>query len=201
MDNTMAFSDYGFLHKRTDWDGPSSEEKRQLNNCFAQFVRLVGLGKRYTLPEEKEAYLNTDRDYGGAVSSLSTNLLRTITWKGSVLKKLLEIYEECSEADWDGYGGNPISVEAYFEARTLLKIIPFSFPMPDISPQPNGEVGLEWYRDRGFIFVISVGGKRKITYAGLFGENNETHGMESFGDSLPRAMSENIKRLFPSLGS
>jgi len=124
------------------------------------------------------------------------DLKGTIDWTDNALKSLDEVYGECSEANWDGYDAAPISLEAYFETSKLLRIIPNSFPVPDILPEPDGGIGLEWYKDRGFSFVISVSGKNIITYAGRFGKNNETYGSEDFRDSISKVILDWLKRLF-----
>jgi len=125
------------------------------------------------------------------------DLLGAIDWTDCALESLKQIYEECSEENWDGYGGTPISLEAYLEASRLLRIIPNSFPMPDVLPEPDGGIGLEWYKDKGFSFVASLGGKTTITYVGRFGRNNQTYGTETFTDSVPSVILNGLKRLFP----
>lgn len=117
-------------------------------------------------------------------------------WIDSALKRLDEVYNECSEPNWDGYGGEPISHEAYVEAQKLLRMIPPSFPKPEILAEPSGEIAFEWYKDNYSVFVISIGGNNIITYAGLFGTTTKTHGTESFADKLPKLIFENIRRVF-----
>jgi hypothetical protein len=67
--------------------------------------------------------------------------------------------------------------------------------MPEIVAEPTGEVGFEWRRGQGRIFVISIDGRHKITYAGLF-DGNKTHGTEYFGETLPSAVIEHLRRLY-----
>jgi hypothetical protein len=67
--------------------------------------------------------------------------------------------------------------------------------MPEIIAEPSGEIGLEWRRGKGNIFVISVRGKHLITYAGIFG-GNTTHGTEYFGQSIPSTIITYLRRLY-----
>lgn len=113
------------------------------------------------------------------------------------LKALQEVYKQYSEEDWDGYGAAPISIDAYSEAARLVKMLPSSVPLPDIMPEPSGEIALEWYKGKKFVFVISLSGNNIISYAGLFGENSKTYGTENFGGSLPKSILESIHRIFP----
>ena len=117
-------------------------------------------------------------------------------WVDQSLEELEEIYNECSEKNWDGYGADKISREVYFEVTKLLNLIPTSFPIPEIAPEPDGGIGLEWYKDKGQTFIISVDGRKVITFAGLFGEYSEVHGTETFTNSMPTFIFDHLNRLF-----
>jgi len=114
-------------------------------------------------------------------------------------RSLLECFVRCSKANWDGYNATPISESAFFEATKLLELLPSYLPLPDITPEPTGEIGLEWYKGSHFTFVASVRGNNVLSYAGLFGPGNETYGTENFTESLPRTIIENVRRLFPQM--
>jgi len=113
------------------------------------------------------------------------------------LQSLSEVYEECSEENWDGYGAQPISHVSYLEAVKLLTWIPPSIPMPEVTPEPGGEIAFEWYQSKDSVFVASVGGHNIITYAGLFGEDSKAHGTESFREKLPQTILDKIRRILP----
>ncbi len=121
----------------------------------------------------------------------------TLGSRSEILRSLDDIFGECSEEGWDGYDAPPITEEAYLEAKRLILSLPITsfMPMPEIIPEPTGEIALEWSKGSRQIFIASVSGKNEITYAGLFGLN-KTHGQEYFGDSLPPVMLENLKRLY-----
>lgn len=108
---------------------------------------------------------------------------------------LIMMYQECSEADWDGYGASPLTEAGYIEARKIINLLPSSIPMPAIFPEPTGEIGFEWRRGSEQVFVINVGGKHQITYAGIFGAN-KIHGSEYFDETLPLVMIQLLRRLF-----
>ena len=112
-----------------------------------------------------------------------------------ILTSLLEIYRECSHAGWDGYGASAVTEDAYEEARKIINLLPSSIKMPEIVAEPTGEMGFEWRRGRGQVFVLSVGGKHRITYAGIFG-GNKIHGSEYFEETLPMVIIEHLRRLY-----
>lgn len=111
-------------------------------------------------------------------------------------ESLLELYKDCSQPNWDGYGANPVSKDSISEALEFIQLLPSSFPVPQILAEPSGEIGLEWYKSKRLVFAISFSGKNLITYAGIFG-SNKTHGTEYFSDSIPSIVIENLRRLYP----
>lgn len=112
------------------------------------------------------------------------------------IETLNEICEEYSKEDWDGYGANPISFDAIQEAKKFIQLLPYKFPQPEVVPEPTGEVGLEWYKDKDSTFVISFNGRKTLAYAGIFG-NEKTHGTIYFEDLIPQIIYEEIKKLIP----
>lgn len=122
---------------------------------------------------------------------------KTLGQQDDVLQTLYEIFEECSQEGWDGYDAVPITEEAYLEARRLLLSLPITsfIPLPEVTPEPNGTISLEWSKGNRQIFIASVSGKHEITFAGLFGIN-KIHGTEYFGDQLPQLIIENLRRLY-----
>ncbi len=120
----------------------------------------------------------------------------TLGQTDKALQSLNKAFDECSVEGWDGYDALPITKGTYNEAKRLIESLPLTtFPMPEVVPEPSGEIGLEWYREERQVFVASVSGRNEIVYAGLFGIN-KLHGTEYFGDSLPSIILENLKRLY-----
>jgi len=111
------------------------------------------------------------------------------------LLSLFEVYKDCSQENWDGYGALAIPYGAYEEAGKIIKLLPSSIQIPEITAEPTGEIGFEWRRGKGQVFVISVGGKNRINYAGIFGDN-KTHGSEYFEETIPSEIIRNLRRLY-----
>jgi len=125
----------------------------------------------------------------------ATSQMRQSETFGRLINSLLEVYRECARADWDGYGALAITPNTYQEARSVINALPLSMPLPDIVAEPTGEIGFEWRKGKGYIFVVSVGGKYQMTYAGLFG-GNSVHGSEYFDRTLPPTVIQHIRRLY-----
>lgn len=111
------------------------------------------------------------------------------------IESLYQVFKQCSVENWDGYGAKPISKDSALEALKFINLMPSSFPMPQVIAEPSGEIGFEWYKDNSSIFVLSFSGKKMISYAGIFGIN-KAHGTEYFGDTIPSAIIESLKRLY-----
>lgn len=125
------------------------------------------------------------------------HLRKSVTWNylGGVLPILKETYQECSEAGWDGYGALPIAQETYDEAVRFLSAMPSWLPTPEIVPEPNGDIGFEWTFGKNRTLVASVDGTNRITYAGLLGTGNKSHGTEVFDGSIPQTLISHILRI------
>jgi hypothetical protein len=108
---------------------------------------------------------------------------------------LTEIYKECSCANWDGYGAHAITEDTYEEAKKIIDILPSSIPTPEIIAEPTGDIGFEWRRGKGQVFVISVSDKHRISYAGIF-YGNKVHGSEYFEETLPLVIIHHLRRLY-----
>lgn len=115
--------------------------------------------------------------------------------KIQLYSEVFRVYHECSERDWDSYDGIPISDKTFLEATEIIRLLPQYLPLPEVMPEPTGEIAFEWYKGRKNVFVISVGGRQRISYAGLFGSHSQTHGVEYFSDRFPRSVINNIQRL------
>lgn len=142
-----------------------------------------------------EAARNLQRIYSKDINRLRASE----TWNRlrPAFATLKEIYQECAEKDWDGYGALPISHATYYEARRFLDALPSWLPAPEIEPEPEGNIGFEWNFGKTRVLVASVNGTNRITYAGLLGAGNKTCGTEIFDGSIPQTFIDYISRIRP----
>lgn len=151
--------------------------------------------------------LPTFRAQSSAASELSyklTGILADITyharnnandWRSLTKVLIEEVALKCQTPNWDGYGANPISMEAKRQAQRLIDMMPYRFPAPDPVPDPDGDVALSWDFGRGHMFTLSISSSGMLTYAGLLGEGVKRHGMEPFKGTIPRSIVESIDEL------
>jgi len=111
------------------------------------------------------------------------------------LQELYNLLEECSTENWDGYGAQPVNPDSFNEAERFIRALPTTVSEPKVAVDPDGEISLEWYFEPRKVFSVSIGKRNEIKYAGLYGLN-KTYGREYFDDEIPKAIFDNIDRLF-----
>ena len=200
MEEAITLPRFEFFDSTKGARSPRKNFMNSLMDFLPEVIQRVGIiGTDETVPILEELHLNTNSDLERYVISIFPEII-FLDQYFAVLEILDDIYERCSEVGWDGYESMPIRREVYKEANKVLSMLPvLSLPMPEILPEPDGGLGIEWYKDKGFSFTISVCGKSIITYAGLFGENSETHGTEPLSSSIPEVILDHLRRLFPSV--
>lgn len=116
----------------------------------------------------------------------------------NTLDELYVTFLNCFQDNWDGYNAKSISYETYLEAKNIILILDTSlsnFPMPEILPEPDGDIAFEWNDTWGQTFVFSIDDNKTINYAGLFGPN-KVHGSEVLQGFIPRSIINNLSRLY-----
>lgn len=121
------------------------------------------------------------------------------TAPGAILFRRLwdleQVFEDASSAGWDGYGADPVTQETFDTAKRFIEALPNTWPAPEISADPDGEITFEWGRGPDMVFAVSIGASDLADYAGLFGRV-KIHGREVLSE-LPKVVLDNLARLFP----
>lgn len=97
--------------------------------------------------------------------------------------------------NWDNYGAVPVSDTAYAEALRFMAPLPRGLPAPEITPEPDGDVALDWHIAKGWALSLSFSGRGVITYAGLFGLDDKAHGTEPLHDTIPAMTYRLIRKI------
>lgn len=109
------------------------------------------------------------------------------------LEQLLTIFAEYSTENWDGFGALPLSKEAMLEAVSFLQYLDDArLPMPNISPEVDGGIELEWYKSTSFIFTVNMSGSEILGYSGFYGKRKRTYGTEPLTKEIPASIARNI---------
>src|SRR5262245_59849702 len=100
------------------------------------------------------------------------------------LEQLCEVWNECREANWDGYDAHPVDQETYRAAYLLIESLPLGFPRPSIGAEPDGHLTLEWYKSARRCLSVSVDPIGFLHYAGLYGPSKR-YGTMTFTGTAP----------------
>ena len=109
--------------------------------------------------------------------------------------RLDRVWVDASADNWDGYGATALSPAAYGHARTFLESLPTTVPVPDVVPEPDGEIAFEWEYGAWRLLSVSIGPTGVLSYAALYGRTSKVHGTEKFVDRMPEAIAACLDRL------
>ena len=101
------------------------------------------------------------------------------TAQDSISNALLTTYDQCIDDNWDGYGAKAITTQTLNKAMVFFSRLPDTLPKPEITPEPDGEIALEWYGNGGHVFSVSVNKNKQLSYSGLFSDGSKVHGEEN----------------------
>lgn len=101
-------------------------------------------------------------------------------------EELVDIYKECSVDDWDSYGALPLKEAAFFEAKKFISDMPSWLPIPEVVPEPSGDIGFQWDFGKDKVLVASLSGENIVVYASILGAaERRRNGSDLFNDTIP----------------
>lgn len=123
--------------------------------------------------------------------------LISFSWRESLRDELAAIVRSCANAGWDGYDAEPVPVESELAALQLIDALPEYISVPEVTPEPSGDIVLEWRTDDRRYFTLGLSGMN-LVYAGVFGRSCKKYGEEPFFDALPPTILAILTHYFPS---
>jgi len=145
--------------------------------------------------------------YERGVSPISQQLVRvteqisnhasetiSLGWREHLKQQLLEIQSRCNQSGWDGYQAAPICLKTLLAAIEFLKLLPNYIEMPDIVPEPTGEIGFLWEKGEDITLLVSVS-PETIVVVELLG-SSKSHGERTFPNRLPTNIEKTLLDYF-----
>lgn len=112
--------------------------------------------------------------------------------KATAISQLWALMEECAGPNWDGDQALPLSREAALRTEDFIRSLPDALPMPELSPEPDGSISLDWIRSRHRLLSLSIGTSDRLAFAWLDG-SDRAHGVIRFdGERIPAPIIEGI---------
>jgi hypothetical protein len=115
--------------------------------------------------------------------------------KAAIISQIWALVDECAEMGWDGAEAEPISELAAEQAADFIRALPENTPLPEVAPEPDGSISLDWIQSRSRLFSLSIGESNRLAYAWLDGADRG-HAVARFdGESVPPRILEGIRRI------
>ncbi len=83
--------------------------------------------------------------------------------------QLIDAYREATQPNWDGEGSTPVSPATLRLAKEFVESLPRKYQTPEIAPEPDGHVNLEWYNGKHRLLSVSVNPDGRLHWAALIG--------------------------------
>ncbi|PYX75099.1 MAG: hypothetical protein DMG72_08300 [Acidobacteria bacterium] len=87
-----------------------------------------------------------------------------------------------------------VNDETARNAVAFAMLLPRAVPIPEVAPDPDGEISFDWIGKSGRMFSVSIGADGRISYAGRFGDKSKTHGIEQLSEVCPREILFGIEK-------
>ena len=155
-------------------------------------------------------------EHGDAMQAMESLYQMSIPhpFRGAELDAAIAAVDEFAamKENWDGYGAARIAEAASNNAKSALSRLLGVTPCPDLSPNPNGTISMEWEGESGYAvlevgnsrysFYMKVGNNPPYSVAGNANEVSLSLGRQILGSLYPqtRSGSERIATVitFPS---
>lgn len=115
--------------------------------------------------------------------------------KSATISSLRALANECAQPGWDGDEAAPLHPAAVLQAENFIRALPDAIPLPELAPEPDGSISLDWLQARNRLFSLSIGAADRLAFAWLDG-SDKGHGVARFdGHTTPLRVLEGIKSI------
>ncbi|VAW96214.1 hypothetical protein MNBD_GAMMA21-1348 [hydrothermal vent metagenome] len=112
----------------------------------------------------------------------------------TALKKLEGIFDEAFDQFDDGQE-IPLERVTFQNAFTFLLMLPNYLTLPELEIEKNGDIIMEWYKDKWNIFSVVIDKSGIYYYAGMFGsKDNRDKGRKPLFEGIDEVVIKYIKR-------
>jgi hypothetical protein len=115
--------------------------------------------------------------------------------KTEAVSEILAVAAKYGESDWDGEGADSVDALAVDRAIAFIHALPGSVPVPEVAPEPDGAISLDWIYSRSRILSVSVGRSDRLAFAWLDG-TDQGHAVARFDwQRIPSLILERIQTM------
>lgn len=120
---------------------------------------------------------------------------RALGIEDAAFGELATVWEECREANWDGFHALPVVQDTLRNTYVFIESLPLGFPAPSIGAEPDGHLTLEWHRSTRRTLSVSVSPDGDLHFAAMFGPNR-AYGTEAFLGEVPDSILDLLRRVY-----
>jgi hypothetical protein len=118
-------------------------------------------------------------------------------WRTRVRGEISELLQHYGLAGWDGEDAVPISVEVATIANSLVDILPDNTIPPEITPEIDGRISLDWNLGKNRILSLSISSD-SLLFAAIIGLR-KIHGETSSIYEIPKEVKDLLPGYFSRL--
>lgn len=133
------------------------------------------------------------RDSACAIVESKEKSISLFGSKAMTISDLWELAAEHSAANWDGEGASPVSRIASEKAAALIRSLPSHIPMPELAPEPDGSISMDWIASRTRFISLSIGEGDRIPYAWIDGSDRGHAVARFYSDRFPQRLLDAIQ--------
>lgn len=111
------------------------------------------------------------------------------------MSDIFSVLENCVCEDWDGYGAQPVTAESIENAVNFFwNELEEHVRYPEVTPEPDGEIALEWYGAEGYSCSVSFDDKNNISYACIL-KDSRSRGVAKINSIDTRILRRHIENV------
>ena len=114
--------------------------------------------------------------------------------RGIVLSRVQALVAECAMLGWDGNGAEPISQDAAILVAKFIRALPEGSPLPELAPEPDGSISLDWIETPSRLLSVSVGISDRLACAWIDDGKRGSYVAPFGGHTIPPEILEHLKR-------
>ena len=107
---------------------------------------------------------------------------------------LATVLEEGNSAEWIADGNKQIQASTIMFAKLFIESLPANFQSPTIEPEPDGDISIEWYKEKRRLLSASISSVGSIEWAALLG-SEDPRGTINFTGKAPETIVFHLSRI------
>ncbi|MGZ5441493.1 MAG: hypothetical protein ACXW5U_07395 [Thermoanaerobaculia bacterium] len=139
---------------------------------------------------------------GASAATVIQSFERSISLFGARAMAISELWEMAAEhavEGWDGEGARTVSPVVADRVEAILRFLPDDIPMPELAPEPDGSVSIDWIDSRTRFVSLSVREEDRIPYAWIDGTDRGHAVARLDGDRVSQRLLDAIREtMFPA---